>query len=62
MPQAQLRGSCCPALPQFALPRAAAPRPPRSGLEKELAALIGSQQIKARIDSHAKVRPAGMDP
>jgi hypothetical protein len=26
-----------------------------SGLEKELAALIGSQQIKARIDSHGKV-------
>lgn len=25
------------------------------GLEKELAALIGSKQVAARIDSHAKV-------
>ena len=31
--------------------------PPRpcSGLERELAALISSKQIRARIDSHAKV-------
>lgn len=28
----------------------------RSGLEKELAALIASKQITARIDSHAKAR------
>jgi hypothetical protein len=55
-----------PAAPRAPTPAggAAAPGPPpppppawRSGLEKELAALIASQQIKARIDSHAKVNP-----